>query len=82
MPDASIIRCPGLRWKVFQTRFHGRGGRGVVTAAELLSVAAFRAGRHAQAFPPVSDPNARGAGCLLLPDRRPTDPFPGTRRRA
>ena len=36
--------------RVFQTRFHGRGGR-VVTAAELLSVAAFRAGRHAQAFP-------------------------------
>jgi pyruvate ferredoxin oxidoreductase gamma subunit len=36
---------------VFQTRFHGRGGQGVVTAAELLSVAAFRAGRHAQAFP-------------------------------
>ena len=39
------------RWIVFQTRFHGRGGQGVVTAAELLSVAAFRAGRHAQAFP-------------------------------
>lgn len=36
---------------VFQTRIHGRGGQGVVTAAELLSVAAFRGGRHAQAFP-------------------------------
>jgi pyruvate ferredoxin oxidoreductase gamma subunit len=32
-------------------RFHGRGGQGVVTSAELLSVAAFRDGRHAQAFP-------------------------------
>ncbi|WP_421736042.1 2-oxoacid:acceptor oxidoreductase family protein [Cellulomonas sp.] len=36
---------------MFQVRIHGRGGQGVVTAAELLSVAAFRAGRHAQAFP-------------------------------
>jgi pyruvate ferredoxin oxidoreductase gamma subunit len=36
---------------VFQIRVHGRGGQGVVTAAELLSVAAFSEGRHAQAFP-------------------------------
>lgn len=36
---------------MFQTRIHGRGGQGVVTAAELLSVAAFNAGRYAQAFP-------------------------------
>lgn len=37
--------------KSFQVRFHGRGGQGVVTAAELLSVAAFLDGRHSQAFP-------------------------------
>lgn len=36
---------------VHQIRFHGRGGQGVVTAAELLSVAAFLDGKHAQAFP-------------------------------
>lgn len=36
---------------MFQVRFHGRGGQGVVTTAELLSVAAFAEGRHAQAFP-------------------------------
>jgi len=36
---------------MFQVRFHGRGGQGVVTAAELLSVAAFIEQRHAQAFP-------------------------------
>jgi pyruvate ferredoxin oxidoreductase gamma subunit len=36
---------------MFQIRIHGRGGQGVVTAAELLSVAGFREGRHAQAFP-------------------------------
>jgi pyruvate ferredoxin oxidoreductase gamma subunit len=35
----------------FEVRVHGRGGQGVVTAAELLSVAAFREGHHAQAFP-------------------------------
>lgn len=36
---------------MFQVRIHGRGGQGVVTAAEMLSVAAFGEGRHAQAFP-------------------------------
>jgi pyruvate ferredoxin oxidoreductase gamma subunit len=36
---------------MFQVRIHGRGGQGVVTAAEMLSVAAFLEGRHAQAFP-------------------------------
>ena len=36
---------------MFQIRFHGRGGQGSVTAAEMLSVAAFLEGRHAQAFP-------------------------------
>ncbi len=35
----------------FQVRFHGRGGQGVVTAAEMLSVAAFLDGRYSQAFP-------------------------------
>ena len=36
---------------MLQVRIHGRGGQGVVTAAELLSVAAFDEGLHAQAFP-------------------------------
>lgn len=36
---------------MLQIRFHGRGGQGVVTAAELLSAAAFSEGKHAQAFP-------------------------------
>ncbi len=36
---------------MLQVRFHGRGGQGVVTAAELLSIAAFEQGRFAQAFP-------------------------------
>jgi pyruvate ferredoxin oxidoreductase gamma subunit len=36
---------------VFEIRIHGRGGQGVVTAAELLSVAAFTEGSNALAFP-------------------------------
>jgi pyruvate ferredoxin oxidoreductase gamma subunit len=35
---------------MLQIRIHGRGGQGVVTAAEMLSLAAFEQGRHAQAF--------------------------------
>lgn len=36
---------------MFQVRIHGRGGQGVVSGAELLSVAGFVEGRYAQAFP-------------------------------
>ncbi|MBI3148331.1 MAG: 2-oxoacid:acceptor oxidoreductase family protein [Betaproteobacteria bacterium] len=36
---------------MFQIRIHGRGGQGVVTAAEMLSIAAFLQGKHAQAVP-------------------------------
>ncbi len=36
---------------MFQVRIHGRGGQGVVSAAEILSVAAFHEGMYAQAFP-------------------------------
>ncbi len=34
-----------------QIRIHGRGGQGVVTAAELIAIAAFNEGYQAQAFP-------------------------------
>ena len=36
---------------MFQVRIHGRGGQGVVSAAEMLSLAAFDEGFYAQAFP-------------------------------
>src|SRR6202790_5331791 len=39
------------RVTMFQIRIHGRGGQGVVSAAKMLSVAAFLEGRYAQAFP-------------------------------
>lgn len=34
-----------------EIRIHGRGGQGVVTASDLIAMAAFAEGRHAQAFP-------------------------------
>ena len=37
--------------EVFQIRIHGRGGQGVVTAAEMLALAGFMEGHKAQAFP-------------------------------
>lgn len=37
--------------EVFQIRLHGRGGQGVVTAAEMLALAGFMEGHKAQAFP-------------------------------
>ncbi len=60
--DAAAVRLPiGSRARsrprihdesiMFQVRIHGRGGQGVVSGAELLSVAAFLEGRYAQAFP-------------------------------
>jgi pyruvate ferredoxin oxidoreductase gamma subunit len=37
--------------EMHQLRIHGRGGQGVVTAAELVAIAAFLDGKFAQAFP-------------------------------
>lgn len=36
---------------MFQVRIHGRGGQGVVSAAEMLSIAAFEEDKHSQAVP-------------------------------
>lgn len=36
---------------MYQIRLHGRGGQGVVTAAELIAISAFYDGQEAQAFP-------------------------------
>jgi len=36
--------------KMIEIRFHGRGGQGVVTAAEILATAAFFGGKESQAF--------------------------------
>ena len=36
---------------MIEIRFHGRGGQGSVTAAEILAKAAFKDGKSVQAFP-------------------------------
>lgn len=36
---------------MIEVRFHGRGGQGVVTSANLLAISAFKEGKYCQAFP-------------------------------
>jgi len=43
-----------------EIRFHGRGGQGAVTSAELIAIAAINKGECAQAFPSFG-PERRGA---------------------
>jgi len=43
-----------------EIRWHGRGGQGAVTSAELLAQAAINEGKYAQAFPAFG-PERRGA---------------------
>lgn len=45
---------------MIEIRFHGRGGQGAVTSAELLALAAIWEGKYAQAFPSFG-PERRGA---------------------
>ncbi len=45
---------------MIEIRFHGRGGQGAVTSAELLALAAIHEGKYAQAFPSFG-PERRGA---------------------
>ena len=46
--------------KLIEIRWHGRGGQGAVTSAELLAQAAISEGKYAQAFPSFG-PERRGA---------------------
>ena len=45
---------------MIEIRFHGRGGQGAVTSAELAALAAIEQGKFAQAFPSFG-PERRGA---------------------
>ena len=40
-----------MRKDIIEIRWHGRGGQGAVTSAELLAQAAINEGKYAQAFP-------------------------------
>lgn len=50
---------------MFEIRFHGRGGQGAVTSAELLAHAAIEEGKHGQAFPSFG-PERRGAPVMAF----------------
>jgi len=45
---------------ILEFRFHGRGGQGMVTAAQVLATATILEGKYAQAFPEFG-PERRGA---------------------
>lgn len=50
---------------MFEIRFHGRGGQGAVTSAELLAIGAIAEGKYAQAFPSFG-PERRGAPVIAF----------------
>ena len=51
--------------ELVEIRWHGRGGQGAVTSAELLARAAIDEGKYAQAFPSFG-PERRGAPVLAF----------------
>ncbi|MFC2021203.1 pyruvate ferredoxin oxidoreductase subunit gamma [Chloroflexota bacterium] len=50
---------------LIEIRWHGRGGQGAVTSAEILAKAAINEGKYAQAFPSFG-PERRGAPVLAF----------------
>lgn len=50
---------------IIEIRWHGRGGQGAVTSAELIAQAAINEGKYAQAFPSFG-PERRGAPVLAF----------------
>jgi hypothetical protein len=69
---------------MFQVRFHGRGGQGVVTAAEPLAEATFSESRPAQAFPSFGELGLDDFAAGFHRDRRgwkvPVDAAPTGKR--
>ena len=51
--------------KILEVRWHGRGGLGAVTSAELVARAATNEGKYAQAFPSFG-PERRGAPVIAF----------------
>lgn len=56
---------------MIEVRFHGRGGQGAVTSAELIALAAIDEGQFAQAFPSFG-PERRGAPVVAFLRVSPT----------
>ena len=60
--------------KLIEIRWHGRGGQGAVTSAELVAQAAISEGKYAQAFPSFT-PERRGAPVLAFNRVNPDEPI-------
>ena len=60
--------------KLIEIRWHGRGGQGAVTSAELVAQAAINEGKYAQAFPSFT-PERRGAPVLAFNRINPEAPI-------
>lgn len=54
-----------MKTGLIEIRWHGRGGQGAVTSAELLAKAAIDEGKYAQAFPAFG-PERRGAPVIAF----------------
>jgi len=60
--------------KMIEIRWHGRGGQGAVTSAEIIAEAAISEGKYAQAFPSFG-PERRGAPVLAFVRISPDQPI-------
>ncbi|HEX7475076.1 MAG TPA: 2-oxoacid:acceptor oxidoreductase family protein, partial [Dehalococcoidales bacterium] len=60
--------------KMIEIRWHGRGGQGAVTSAEILAEAAISEDKFAQAFPSFG-PERRGAPVLAFVRISPNQPI-------
>jgi len=59
---------------LIEIRWHGRGGQGAVTSAELVAEAAISEGKYAQAFPAFG-PERRGAPVQAFTRINPKEPI-------
>jgi pyruvate ferredoxin oxidoreductase gamma subunit len=55
-----VVTSEAVKTELFEIRWHGRGGQGAVTSAELVAQAAIGEGKYGQAFPSFG-PERRGA---------------------
>jgi len=67
---AKVVNTAGL----IEIRWHGRGGQGAVTSAELVAQAAINEGRYAQAFPAFGA-ERRGAPVVAFVRIHPNEPI-------
>ena len=60
-----MVTSEAVKTELLEIRWHGRGGQGAVTSAELVAQAAIIEGKYGQAFPSFG-PERRGAPVLAF----------------